>query len=711
MDHSNDTAKPHLWKFRKVGKTFQVQLESPDDLRHLRELDPKLWVALSCPVDGLEIDRNTLALIDADGDGRVRLEEVITAVEWTLHRMGDPSALFNGGDLPIDAISSETPEGKAITISARQILENTNDPNPVDISVGEAANTRAIFGQSRFNGDGIIARDAVGDEDLGQTFDDIIKVKGSVPDLSGQPGIDSTRVKEFFAELRSYNEWWTQGEKSSAEEGEVFPLGSETPPAFQALVAVEKKIDDYFARCRLASFDDRALDALNREASLFEAVAKEDFSISRAEIVDLPLAKVGPLQELPLQSGINPEWAARMSQLQSKVLGPLPLEIGDTLTAKEWSGVKEAFSRYRSWHESKPPAAVEVLGVDRIRSLIESDQESRFQEILAEEAALAERMKAVTEVEKLARMNRDLIRVLRNFVNFDDFYEENEEAIFQAGVLYLDGRECRLCLKIEDPNKHAPLGGLARAFLAYCECRRKDSPNKFYIAAVFSAGDSSNLLVGRNGVFLDKKGKLWDSTVVKIVENPISIHEAFFLPYVRIGRFISEQVEKWATSRDKAMQEKMQTGVTQVSAKPKGPPQMGQIGGIAAMLAAGGIALGAVGAGLASLFSTLGELRYWELPLVFVGLILLVSLPSMFIAWMRLRKRTLGPLLDAAGWAVNGKTLISFRLGKLLTRRATLPPGATIELVGGAAARTWLWVLLGLTVVASALGWGFILFL
>jgi hypothetical protein len=113
---------------------------------------------------------------------------------------------------------------------------------------------------------------------------------------------------------------------------------------------------------------------------------------------------------------------------------------------------------------------------------------------------------------------------------------------------------------------------------------------------------------------------------------------------------------------------------------------------------------------LASLFATLGDLKYWELPLVFIGLILLISLPSMFIAWMRLRRRTLAPLLDAAGWAVNGRTLISFNLGHVLTRRAKLPPGASIQIVGGAVVSNWLWAALGLTLIASAVCWGYLLY-
>ena len=63
---------PHPWKFVRSGGLDQVSLETADDLRALGELDQKLWVALSCPVKGLQLDERTLALIDTDGDGHVR---------------------------------------------------------------------------------------------------------------------------------------------------------------------------------------------------------------------------------------------------------------------------------------------------------------------------------------------------------------------------------------------------------------------------------------------------------------------------------------------------------------------------------------------------------------------------------------------------------------------------------------------------------------
>ena len=46
----------------------------------------------------------------------------------------------------------------------------------------------------------------------------------------------------------------------------------------------------------------------------------------------------------------------------------------------------------------------------------------------------------------------------------------------------------------------------------------------------------------------------------------------------------------------------------------------------------------------------------------------------MIIAWLKLRKRNLGPILDANGWAVNARAKVNLPFGASLTGIAILPP-------------------------------------
>src|SRR5690554_4584632 len=93
---SETTESGHRWRFRRIGGSQQVVLKSGADLLRLDTLDQKLWVALSCPTEGLEFDETTLRLIDSDQDGRIRPPELIAALKWAGERLADPDSLLSG---------------------------------------------------------------------------------------------------------------------------------------------------------------------------------------------------------------------------------------------------------------------------------------------------------------------------------------------------------------------------------------------------------------------------------------------------------------------------------------------------------------------------------------------------------------------------------------------------------------------------------------
>jgi hypothetical protein len=195
------------------------------------------------------------------------------------------------------------------------------------------------------------------------------------------------------------------------------------------------------------------------------------------------------------------------------------------------------------------------------------------------------------------------------------------------------------------------------------------------VAACVTQGDSDYLVTGRNGIFYDRKGRDWDATIIKIVDNPISLRQAFWSPYKKFVRVIEEQVAKRAAAADAEAGPKLAgTATTLVKidpTKPPGPKKI-DIGTVAAL----GVAVGAIGGALATLSTGLTRLAPWQLPLVIIAIMLLISLPAVLIAWLKLRHRTVGPILDANGWAVNGRVRINIPFGTALTQKATLPPGS-----------------------------------
>ena len=117
--------KNHIWSFSTVGGVKRVNLESGADLLNLGALDPKLWTALSCPVNGLEIDKKTLEIIDTDADGKIRVPEVIAAVEWVTSILKNPDDLLKEEAVfQLSSINENTELGRTLLESAQIILKN-----------------------------------------------------------------------------------------------------------------------------------------------------------------------------------------------------------------------------------------------------------------------------------------------------------------------------------------------------------------------------------------------------------------------------------------------------------------------------------------------------------------------------------------------------------------------------------------------------------
>ena len=197
---------------------------------------------------------------------------------------------------------------------------------------------------------------------------------------------------------------------------------------------------------------------------------------------------------------------------------------------------------------------MEKLGLARVRALLAGKAREGVNALIAQDKALEAEAANVANVEKLLRYVRDLGLLCRNFVNFSDLYAAGGPAIFQCGALYLDQRACFLCLTVEDAGRHAAMAGLSGAYLAYCDCARKGTGEKLGIVAVVSQGDDENLMVGRNGVFYDRKGRDYDATITKIVASPISLRQAFWAPYKKLVRTIEEYIAKRAATADADIQ-------------------------------------------------------------------------------------------------------------------------------------------------------------
>ncbi len=531
----NYTMANYKWSFANVGGVTRVRIQDAEDIRHLGELDKKMWTVLSCPTTGLEISEESLRLMDLDGDGQLRLKEVVATAEWLCANLKDPQSLFEQKDeLALDNIADE-----AIKAVAKKVISD----------------------------------------------------------------------KQLVVSLADVD---------------------------AAIAAV--------------TIEEQAVPAAPLEADVIAAY-KEKSADYTAYFEQEKLQKLG--------LAVIPEDTVKPGMTEKKFA-----EMGNQISA---------------WESE----------VESLKLKVESE--------LA--AAKAEFM----PLKKLLLLHRDFYRLLRNFVTLEDFYDQDEATIasFQAGTLIIDQRACHLCMRVHDMGKHdaqAPLSGI---YLLYCNCINKKTGKTLQIVAAMTQGEIKNLTIGKNAVFYDNDGLDYDATVTKIIDNPISIRQAFWTPYRKLANWIEEKINKSAAEKDAKAFDDLTAKADAAAADPAAEKKPAfDIAKFAGIFAAIGMALGMIGAALVSVAEGMRGFHWWQYVIVFVCILLVISGPSMIMAYMKLRRRNLAPVLNANGWAVNADAIISVPFGRTLTEQVSFPI-IKIEKKG---LKPWAKWLIALCVIAIILG-------
>lgn len=487
---------------------------------------------------------------------------------------------------------------------------------------------------------------------------------------------------------------------------ENLPFGDKTEAVDKIIAAVEDKVDDYFARCAVARYADNAEECLDVKVSDVEAIASGLLSEECEALEKMPLGRVGKDSSLSIYR-VNPAWKNRIEALRREVLVPM---FGDIkkMSDEQWKTVKDQIGIYRAWVAGKEKAEAAVLETEK---------------------ALTERRTVIEELRKLVMLRRDFYRLLCNYVTFTDFYGNERKAIFQVGELYIDQRCCSLCMKVENLDRSVDQARHTGMFLIYCRCESKTLGKSMNIVAALTSGSVRNIRVGTHALFFDRQGNDYDATVVHIIDNPISIKQAFYMPYRKFIDFIENQVSKIASAKEQKVLDEASSKIDtsteniqkatevvdkQLDEERRAKKQAFDIAKFCGIFAAIGMAIGYIGGFLTSAFTGFINLRWWQMPIAIAGVMLLISGPSMVLAWLKLRKRNLSPLLNANGWAMNTALIISIIFGNTLTKTASFPklniPDIKFEGLNGLdntikkSSSWWKWLILAIVIVVVMAG-------
>lgn len=688
----------HKWRFFCAGDFDQPLISTAADLAALASLDQKLWASLACPTSQLNISSKFLQMLDANGDDRIRAPELIAAVNWTLARLNNPDCLFEQRQLAVNDFK-DCADNHNLIRAAQRLLQLLGRQPQDSLDASDTADTKVIFPANAANGDGLVPPQLTTDPLLKQQIAHIINCLGAVTDRSGEDAVDENNTLEFYAQVSAVQSW-----HSAADEQAKQPFGAATATVIPLLARLQDKINDFFTRIELVAYDSRAATIMAADEAQLHQLASGDLSHTES-LQHLPLANLQQQDGISFTSGINPAWRADMQLLYETAIKPQWGEV-ERLELQQWQQLLSQARVYFDWQASKPDSQVgRTLPLDTILAIDAPAMQQQLLALIASDLEVAEAAQGWVDLDKLLNMQQYLVVLLKNFVSFENFYGQQEKAIFQAGTLYIDGKSCDLVVEVKDVDAHSKIAVQSDSYLIYCHCLRRGQPvggrEECKIVALISNGSDHELMVGRNGLFYDRDGNDWDATVVKVIDNAISVRDAFWSPYRRVANMVSTQIQKLASSQDEQLLAIVSDSIEQ--GKPQAPFDIAKFAGIFAAI---GLAIGAIGTAFAAAFSGLMTMHWWQWPLVVIAIAALISGPSMLLAWFKLRRRSLGPILDANGWAVNARARISISFGSNLTQIASLPQGSGRSLKDPHArksrARWWLFLLL---ITAAAAAW------
>ena len=429
-------------------------------------------------------------------------------------------------------------------------------------------------------------------------------------------------------------------------------LAEPDPDAEAKLADVLKRIAD-LDKAEPSEADKKALadwEAEGRKAEIAvcgDATADAEAALAAVEPVvdefftppeDMPLVTDEPDKVLPLADHLNPKHLEAVLAFAEKCVKPV-LGERESISRLEWKKVKAAFAPYRAWVAAKPVAsAPEKAGLE--------------------------------EEERFLRYRMNLGEFLVNYVSMGRLYCGKGGAIFQTGVLRIDGKELNLCFHVDSEAAHSALSGRSECCVIYVKLSRPEDGSSRTVCAVVTAGTVGGLYVGRNGVFYDRDGRNWEATITKVVESQVSLAEAFWMPWKKLGAAIAGAVKKFLGDRESAADAKLSATAQNVTAGKKDGASGAGGAALASSVAAIGIGVGMVGAAAASLMAAVKGMGPWQAVAAVVAIILVVSLPSVILTWFKLRRRDLGAILNAGGWAVNRQMRFSMKLARGFTKCA-----------------------------------------
>ena len=667
------------FRFRIIGGGLQLRVSSAGDLANILTLDEALWAVTSMDIDALRFDRRFLEFIDCDHDNKIRSDEVRKAVQFVLDYFRDLSAVVEGrAELSPDVINPDAPGGVEAVECAGLIMKNLNLPENSGITIQNILDSRSIASFTQRNGDGVISCESSLSAGLANLINTVIASGRKTVDSSGADGVSLTDLEGFQAALSRKLALLDKKNNDPA----IMIYGEKTAEAFALFKECEVLIESYFLSTDAGMF--LAADParpVKKEVSADLMVSENVRNLLAGAAVAVP-ADDGVLN---FDSPLNPLYADKLLRLADSCALQGFLD-GRMLKKADYLRAKAAFAAFAGWQSEMAVAdGLEKFSEAELRELNSNAPFDELKELIASDLSFAPVVSAGETLLKMAYFQQYLMEFLNNFVSLPDLFNLKKVSRLQMGKLIMDGRHFTLTVKVKNPAEHKRIIKSSNICVIYVEISRLSQDKKLsgeLIAAAVTGGTMRSFFIGKHGVFFDSDGQIYDAVIRDIVEQPVSIGEAFKAPFFLFADFLSKQTEKIFNSRNAEMQKNLTTELNKAAppaatAKPAAKPAAAPAAGssLPMLLMGGGIGVAALGSSIAFIAKSLQNVSLTTVLAVLGGIIVIFGGPSVINALIKIFRRDLSRFLESCGCAVNRPMRMTRKMGGIFTFNPPRPKG------------------------------------
>lgn len=667
---------PDRMQFRMLGGSRQLVVRTGDDLRHAAALDTTHWALTGTQTDSLVCERDFLKEMDSDGNGRIRCDEVKSALNWMLGLLVDLTGVEQGSDeLKIDAVTDATPAGRDIRETIRLALINLDLPDADGITFAQICDHGKLVSDALLNGDGIIPPDPVKDPLTADCIRAVMKLIGTHKDVSGLDGIDGDALTAFEKLASGYLAWRTAGD---AEAEKIRPYGEKTAVLFDAMSAIEAKTDDFFRSVETLRFG--AGDAKRNAASnTFDAM---DIASVNAFLEKSPVANPdsGTLCD---SEEVNPLWREKVRVFFSALADAKGKSEAGGLDGAAWNTLKAELAPFGAWLKAKNTPVFDGFDGEKLKRFSAENTYTAIRAMIADDLAVSKNLVNCKEIRRLILYQKHMLSFLNNFVCLSDLFSNQKDSMIQAGKLVLDGRVFTLCTLLPNPAEHKKIVMESDICVMYLDISRGTGADlkTMKVAVAVTSGDVRNIFIGKSGVFVTPDNLTWDAKIFDFVKQPVSISEALKEPFYKFSEFLQKQADKFFSARSKAYEDGVSKNI-QSKALPvtSAAPPAAQTPAVSGsmMLMGGGIGIAAIGSAFAFMAKSLQGISAGTVLAVLLGILLIFGGPVILISMIKLFSRNLSLFFEANGNAINMRMRLSLKMGRLFTYTPKLPARSLI---------------------------------